>query len=585
MASGTIDLGTSGYLQCRITWSSTSNGTAQNSSQVTGTLQARRTNSSTTTGTWTGTLTLGNTPKSYSVYAGITSSWVTLCSFTITQDHASDGKGACSIYGQIKGPSGTTMSGITLSKTQTVTLDTIPRAATITSAPDFNDEQNPTISYSNPAGNAVTALDACISFTGAKADIAYRAVDKTGSSYTFNLTDAERKTLRQWVTAGSNSREIIFYLKTNIGGTEYHSTVKKTLTIINDIPTLSPTVKVTDNLTKELTGDINNTIIKGISVVDYNINAAAYKEAHINGQWVLNNDITKYEPTGTFTNLQSGYFLFAASDTRGRHIRAEKILNVVNYIPLTCDFDHEISFVENSENKINIAIIIKGNCFNGTFGAVSNELRLAYRYKVNNGSWSDLINPITETSRPEFNADTYSFTTKLLNVDYQDVYTVQCVAFDKINDVEPIWSKEYAIKAQPVFDWGKDDFNFNVPISIQGKSVEDFITEEGTVNGWNYRQWNRGIVECWTTINLNTAVATAYGNGFYNGTTLSVNFPPGAFLAKPYTYMSVEPSNAQIYSINIGALSKNDLAYYISSMKSQTAASLQVNIYAFGFWK
>ena len=44
------------------------------------------------------------------------------------------------------------------------TLPQISRSATITKAPNFNDEQNPTINYSNPAGNNVTSLQACISF-------------------------------------------------------------------------------------------------------------------------------------------------------------------------------------------------------------------------------------------------------------------------------------------------------------------------------------------------------------------------------------------------------------------------------------
>ena len=68
-------------------------------------------------------------------------------------------------------------------------LDRIPRQADITSAPDFNDEQNPTIGYSNPAGNSVNSLQACISLTGASADVSYRDIPKTGSSYTFNLTE------------------------------------------------------------------------------------------------------------------------------------------------------------------------------------------------------------------------------------------------------------------------------------------------------------------------------------------------------------------------------------------------------------
>ena len=41
-------------------------------------------------------------------------------------------------------------------------LPQIPRAATLTAAPHFTDEENPTITYSNPAGEAVESLQACI---------------------------------------------------------------------------------------------------------------------------------------------------------------------------------------------------------------------------------------------------------------------------------------------------------------------------------------------------------------------------------------------------------------------------------------
>ena len=84
-------------------------------------------------------------------------------------------------------------------------LDKIPRQATLSVAPNFNDEANPTITYINNAGNSVDGLQACISLTGATDDIAYRDISKTGTSYTFNLTDAERLLLRQ-ATTTANSR-------------------------------------------------------------------------------------------------------------------------------------------------------------------------------------------------------------------------------------------------------------------------------------------------------------------------------------------------------------------------------------------
>lgn len=117
-------------------------------------------------------------------------------------------------------------------------LTSIPRQATITSAPNFNDEANPSITYSNPAGSAVTTLQACISLTGSTDDIAYRNITKTGTSYTFNLTESERNVLRN-ATTTSNTRDVYFYIRTVIGGTTFSSYLKRTLTIINNTPVFS----------------------------------------------------------------------------------------------------------------------------------------------------------------------------------------------------------------------------------------------------------------------------------------------------------------------------------------------------------
>ena len=132
MASGTISMGVDGYLEGQIVWSSSSNGSSANSSTVTASLQIRRTNSYTTTGTWTGNLNIGGTSQDYSYYSGVTNSWVTVKSFSITKGHSDDGSGSCYIYGKVVGPSGTSMAGKVLTGEQTVTLDKIPRYASIT---------------------------------------------------------------------------------------------------------------------------------------------------------------------------------------------------------------------------------------------------------------------------------------------------------------------------------------------------------------------------------------------------------------------------------------------------------------------
>lgn len=134
-------------------------------------------------------------------------------------------------------------------------LTAIPRQATITSATNFNDTQNPTITYSNPAGNNVSSLKACISLTGNTDDISYRDIPKTGTSYTFNLTEAERNILRQ-ASANSKNLSVRFYVQTVINGATYRNYVSATMTVVNANPSIgtiaykdnnSSTVNITDN--------------------------------------------------------------------------------------------------------------------------------------------------------------------------------------------------------------------------------------------------------------------------------------------------------------------------------------------------
>lgn len=130
MASGIIDLGSSGKMSGRITWSSSSNGPQNNNSNVTATLQVRRNDGyGPTTGTFTGSLFIHDEQQDYSVHARVSSDWITLKSFSKTVGHSGDGKGSCHIWGNISGPSGTSMSGSYVEADTWVTLDTIPRYA------------------------------------------------------------------------------------------------------------------------------------------------------------------------------------------------------------------------------------------------------------------------------------------------------------------------------------------------------------------------------------------------------------------------------------------------------------------------
>lgn len=161
------------------------------------------------------------------------------------------------------------------------TLPQIARAATITAAPNFTDIENPTINYQNAAGNSVTTLQACISLTGSTDNISYRDIPKTGTSYTFNLTEAERNVLRA-ATPNSNTLSVIFYIKTVISGQTYYATATRTMTIVDAAPTMAAaTYEDIKNTTLAITGN-NQKIIQKNSRLSINLPVAtALKGASI----------------------------------------------------------------------------------------------------------------------------------------------------------------------------------------------------------------------------------------------------------------------------------------------------------------
>ena len=367
---------------------------------------------------------------------------------TMTVNHDSAGNATATIYWK----SGYSSSWAKYQKPSgsfNITLPQIPRQANLTSAPDFNDEGNPTVNYSNPAGTAVEELVCGIyNDDGSVAYAAYRDVSKTGTSYTFNLTDAERDALRQACTG--NSMTVCFYLKTKIGGTYYYSSIAKTMTITNGNPTLNPTVVDTNSTTIALTGD-NTKLIKYFSNAQWAHNAAAVKKASISSYTMSNGGTSYTTSSGTINGVQNNSFAFAVKDSRGNITSQSLTRTMVNYVKLTADLSVKMTVAGEATLKCT------GNYFNSSFGSQSNTLTFRYRYKELNGSYGDWV-----TATPSKSGNTYSISPTISGLDYRKKYVFQFNVVDKLMNVN---SAEMSARALPVFDWSENDFNFNVPVT------------------------------------------------------------------------------------------------------------------------
>lgn len=469
-----------------------------------------------------------------------------------------------------------------------ITLDTITRKATITSAPNFKDDENPTIKYSNPMGSSVSSLQVCIAdSTGNTIYVPYRDISKTGTSYTFQLTSTERQTLINAVKTGS-SIGVRFYIKMEIRGGAHRHSVDRTFSLTDIMPDLAPAVVDMNETTKALTGDMN-VLVKYYSTAACSTNGTTKQGATIKTQKVVNGAVVREKTDGVFAipNVESGKFEFSITDSRNNTTTATVNKTLIEYVRLTCNQNVEMSLA--GETGATAAITISGNCFNNTFGAVKNTLALEVRYKESNGNygnWAPIVDEFVN-----FDGNKYSINVSIENLQYDKTYVFQCRATDKLATAT---TGEYTIKLLPVFDWSESDFNFNVPVSIQGDTLSDYVVAYGSAsmgsNGtWYWYHWKSGKAECYGVRNFgNMAVSTAWG-GLYRSESFNQNIPSNVFIDTP-AYIGIEYRGSNyggwIAKHEGTAPSKSNTGgFIVVRPASATLSQAHIGFHVIGRWK
>lgn len=325
-------------------------------------------------------------------------STVTLKSGTIDVPHESDGSKKIGISFSVSDTSSANYTCGNASASGEMQLTSIARQAYLTGADNFNDEANPSIYYSNPAGNSVNSLMACISLTGSTDNIQYRDVPKTGSSYQFILTEAERNVLRSAMT--TNSIRVIFYLRTIIGSNTFYSTIEKTITLVNGNPTFSNfTYKDTNESVTAVTGN-NQVIVKGLSNLKVEISASNKMIA--NKKSTAKNYITTIDKLNISTNYSDSDLLIdlgnlsvngnqrltvRAYDSRNNSTPVNKDIYIIDYDkPL---INATALRLNNFENTTTLSV---GGSYSSVL--INNEEKnslssIKYRYRETGGPWNE----------------------------------------------------------------------------------------------------------------------------------------------------------------------------------------------------
>ena len=393
-------------------------------------------------------------------------------------------------------------------------LDTIPRASTI-KATNGNIGSNTTITITRASSNFTHTLTwSCSGLSGTF------ATETTATSVTGTISTDIYAKIPNTKTATVTVTCDTYNGSTKIGSSTCIFTATASESVCK--PTLSRTSIEDANTTATAVTGSKTRLIKGVSNVKVTGVKAESKNSATLKSVVFKCDsktssiaiatATAGTGTATISAVPSGKFTLTATDSRGYSTTVTDELTIVDYAKPTLT----LAKVERAEQTSDTAKVT----FQGTYDSYStifNGLTFNVRYKPRGGSYSGWSTVATidknGTGAPgtgKVVASNMAFAGEVsLSLDYRKEYTIEFKVTDNLTST--IYTLTLA-PGVPIFDWGEEDFNFNVPVKYNGEPMTvDFIVEQGTSGIWTYRKWNSGIAECWGKYTANVTIAKTWG--------------------------------------------------------------------------
>jgi len=258
---------------------------------------------------------------------------------------------------------------------------------------------------------------------------------------------------------------------TYLGSTQIGESQGAEFTVTADPARCGPTMtwSVLDgSAAVELTGD-SHVFVRYVSKALCSVNAQARCGAKLVGCTAGG----KAVPTTHVVMLQDihgGSILLRAWDSRGFVTQVQVPLQMVEYIPLTC----EARLQRKDPTSGDATLTLSGKYFGGSFGAAHNALTLSCVI--------DDREPVALT--PEWTDDGYKATLDITGLDYRYGHTARVTATDRCMSAV---AEAAVSKGIPVFHWGENDFAFHVPVYMEagfkvgGAGLVDMVYPVGSI--------------------------------------------------------------------------------------------------------
>ncbi len=389
---------------------------------------------------------------------------VTLGSHRFSVAHNSDGTWSGKIGGSYR--LNITYGGKyigTISGEQSITLPTIPRASSIGATDAIIGSKTTIVVGRKSSGFTHTIQYIFGSLSG--------YIDGSGNMVSSPVKLTETTILVTLPASfygqipNSRSGTCTLICRTYSGSTQIGDAQSTTLSVQTSLDTCAPdvsgTVVDTNQTTIALTGD-SSKLVRFYSTALCTISAAARNSASLAKKQIMGVDVS--ESTYSIPDVEATRFQFYAVDSRGYAKSATVVPTVIPYVRLTLNARGYRPQPTDGSGRIELS----GQYYNGGFGAVDNTLAL--RYRVGDLAWV--------TSTPVITDNTYTATLDLTGLDYRQEHTIRLEVTDKLATVTV---DVVIMQGIPVFDWGKNDFNFNVPLLLNGENILSRVYPVGSI--------------------------------------------------------------------------------------------------------
>lgn len=116
-------------------------------------------------------------------------------------------------------------------------------------------------------------------------------------------------------------------------------------------------------------------------------------------------------------------------------------------------------------------------------------------------------------------------------------------------------------------------------VSVNGYTLEDFVTSKGVSGVWSYSKWKSGKVEAWGTVLFSTLTFAAAG-ALYKSVNNSFSIPSGIFSAAPtHGQAFIMGADMNYFAATVGGLSSTGGSCEVWKATSGNGSNVYVHIH------